>query len=109
MTKAEMYENLSEYLRKRTDNSSEHKEKYIHFYQLAVKNGIAPFRYARIVEEFMDDYFADTSCVRQGRKRMVLCARYPHVYDRKNKYNLRDVQDERRVNRCFSGKIPDRT
>ncbi|MBR4727702.1 MAG: hypothetical protein IK080_07415 [Clostridia bacterium] len=54
-----MQESLKRYLQN-TDDSPERAEKYIHFYQLAAQNGVVPFRYARIAEEYTDDYFADT-------------------------------------------------
>ena len=54
-----MQESLKKYIQN-TDNDPERVERYIHFYRLAESNGVAPFRYARIAEEYTDDYFADT-------------------------------------------------
>lgn len=54
-----MHESLNKYIQK-TDNSPERIEKYIHFYTLAKENGVVPFRYARLAEEYTDDYFAET-------------------------------------------------
>ena len=62
-----MREDLEKYLNKRDDNP-ERIEKYIHFYQLAEKNGIVPFRYARIAEEYTDDFFADTGIPREEKE-----------------------------------------
>ena len=36
------------------------KKKYTHFFRLADKNGVIPFRIERIAAEYVDDYFADT-------------------------------------------------
>lgn len=65
---SKMFENLDKYLQKHSDNHSERKEKYIHFYQLAEKMGIVPFRYARIAEEYTDDFFAETGVVREDKE-----------------------------------------
>lgn len=54
-----MQESLKKYIQK-NGNNPKRAEKYIHFYQLAKKNGVVPFRYARIAEEYTDDFFADT-------------------------------------------------
>ena len=59
MSDEAMHDSLNKYLQKRDDNP-ERIEKYLHFYQLARSNGVAPFRFARIAEEYTDDYFADT-------------------------------------------------
>ncbi len=60
---SEMQENLEKYLQKRGD-TPEHAEKYKHFYQLAQNNGVVKFRFARLAEEYTDDYFADTGIPR---------------------------------------------
>lgn len=54
-----MQVSLHKYL-KRTDDTPERAEKYVHFYQLAKEKGVVPFRYERIAEEYTDDYFAET-------------------------------------------------
>lgn len=59
MNDSVMQENLNKYLKK-TEDTPERAEKYIHFYQLAQQNGVVPFRFARIAEEYTDDFFANT-------------------------------------------------
>lgn len=61
-----MKENLQKYIN-RTENNPERIEKYIHFYRLADQHGIVPFRYARIAEEYTDDFFADTGIPREEK------------------------------------------
>lgn len=62
-----MQDSLKKYLQK-TDDNPERAEKYIHFYKLAEKNGVVPFRFARIAEEYTDDYFADTGIPRKEKE-----------------------------------------
>lgn len=66
MNDSAMQECLKKYLQK-TDYTPERAEKYIQFYQLAKRNGIVPFRFARIAEEYTDDYFADTGIAREEK------------------------------------------
>ena len=60
-------ESLKRYISKRDDNP-ERMEKYISFWKLAEENGIVPFRYARIAEEYTDDYFADTGIPKSDKE-----------------------------------------
>lgn len=62
-----MQDSLKKYLLKRS-NAPERAEKYAYFYQLAKEKGIVPFRYARIAEEYTDDYFADTGINRADKE-----------------------------------------
>lgn len=57
---------LKRYIRKRGFNI-ERIFKFIHFYRLADKNGVVPFRLSRLAEEYTDDYFAETGIPR-GKK-----------------------------------------
>ena len=61
-----LQESLERYLAK-TDGSSERAEKYIAFYNLARDKGVVPFRYARLAEEYTDDYFAETGVPREEK------------------------------------------
>ena len=62
-----MQESLKKYLQK-TDKNPERAEKYIHFYQLAQQNGVVPFRFARIAEEYTDDFYADTGIPKEEKE-----------------------------------------
>ena len=59
LDKDAMQESLNKYVQ-RTDNNPERIERFKYFYQLAREKGVVSFRYARIAEEYTDDYFADT-------------------------------------------------
>ena len=59
-------ESLNKYLSK-SDGSPERAEKYVEFYTLAREMGVVPFRYARIAEEYTDDYFAETGVPREEK------------------------------------------
>ena len=67
MSDSAMQESLKKYLQK-TDSDPERAEKYIHFYQLAQRNGVVPFRFARIAEEYTDDFYADTGVPREEKE-----------------------------------------
>ena len=63
---ANLLESLQKYLNK-TGESAERAEKYIYFYNLARDMGVVPFRYARLAEEYTDDYFAETGVPREEK------------------------------------------
>ena len=63
---SKLQENLNKYLSK-SDGSPERAEKYVEFYTLAHDMGVVPFRYARIAEEYTDDYFAETGVPREEK------------------------------------------
>lgn len=47
------------------------KLKYLHFYQLARKNGVVDFRLNRIASEYTADYYADTGIPRRKKNGII--------------------------------------
>ena len=64
---SKMLESLTKYLSKH-GGDPERAEKYEYFYRLAREKGVVPFRYARIAEEYTDDFFADTGVPREEKE-----------------------------------------